>query len=609
MWQFPLIVTPDFFLSISNTPMTLYAGNLPAEFNGVATALNGYSSQINLTCALGATKPPAQCAIVPATLVPSASGTQFTVTASDQPGDYMFKAAGIDSHSVKRDSPITLNIVDFTLTPPSPNSITVEPGASSIPVKFQVTAQGAFDGTVNLSCAGLPTGATCDFQPASATPTANSPVAVILTVNTTPNAAAGTYPITIQGSASNGPTKTQGLSLTITLDYSLAISNPLLTSYVNAPLQFNGTLTTLNGYNSPVNLSCGAGAPPTCSAAPTPLTPTQSGAPFTVTVSSGQCGIFDFNIVAKGTDPLAVSHTFPVSFHATSFSPQDYTLSISNSPQTARISTPATFSGTLTGTSCYIFPVKLSCGSDAPPTCNPSPAAVTPTVSGAPFTVAVSSNVARTYDFVIAGVGTDPQAIQHTSQATFISTTGSRSSFSFTLEPPSSLQSLPAGQPAVYDLELVTSGGKFPSSAALAYSNNCPPLSTCSLSLKQVSKGSGDTHLTFTITTTAPVLADTHFGHALRPPIYALWLSLPGLIVAFGLRRRRQRRKRYVLFWLLALIVPVLWLGMACGGGLQGSGTGGNGQAGTPSGTYIMTVSGTMSGLPQQTAQVQLTVN
>src|ERR1022692_2405794 len=234
---------------------------------------------------MGATKPPAHCSIVPPSLVPSASGAPFTVTASDQPGDSMFNAAGTDSHSVTRDSPITLNIVDFALTTPSPASVIVEPGGSSGPVKFQATAQGSFDGTVNLSCAGLPAGATCNFQPASAIPRANRPVAVVLTVETASSTAAGIYPITIQGSVSNGPTKTQVLTLNITLDYSLAISNPLLTSYVNAPVQFNGTLATLNGYSSPVNLSCGSGAPATCSAAPTPLTPTEGGAAFTVTVS------------------------------------------------------------------------------------------------------------------------------------------------------------------------------------------------------------------------------------------------------------------------------------------------------------------------------------
>ena len=607
IWQFPLIVTPDFFLSVSNTPLTLYSENLPAQFSGLATALNGYSSQISMTCAKGATQPPTQCSIDPPNLVPSARGTAFTVTASDLPGNYMFNASGTDLHSVMRDSPITLNVVNFSLTKPLPDSVTVEPGNSSGPVKFQVTAQGAFDGTVNLSCAGLPAGATCNFQPSSANPTANHSVPVILTLKTDPSTAAGSYPISIQGSVSGGPTAPpQELTLNVTLDYSLAISNPSLTSFVNAPVQFNGTLTTLNGYSSPVNLSCGAGAPATCSAAPTPLPPTAGGAAFTVTVSSGQCGIFNFNIVAKGTDRLAVTHTFAVTFTANSFAQQDYTLSLSNSPQTSKINTPAVFEGTLTGTSCYIFPVNLSCGSGAPPSCRPSPTAVTPTVIGAPFSVVVSSNVAQTYSFVIAGSGTDSQKIQHTAQATFISTNGSRSSFNFSIQPPSSLRSLPAGQPAVYDLELATSGGKFPSSVALAYTNNCPPLSTCALSLTQVRKGSGDTQLTFTITTTAPVLASAQSAR-LRASIYALWL--PGLIVVFGgLRRARKQRKRFALFWLLALMVPLLAMGIACGGGLQGNGSG-NGQAGTPTGTYIMTVSATMDGLPEQTAQVQLTVN
>jgi hypothetical protein len=153
----------------------------------------------------------------------------------------------------------------------------------------------------------------------------------------------------------------------------------------------------------------------------------------------------------------------------------------------------------------------------------------------------------------------------------------------------------------------VTSGGTFPSSAALAYSDNCPPLSTCALNLTQVGKGSGDTQLTFTITTTAPVLAD---ARSTRLAIYALWLALPGLMVTFGgVRWRRGQRKRLALLLWLTLMVSMLWLLSGCGRGLQGSGAGGNGQAGTPAGTYIMTVSATMSGLPQQTAQVQLTVN
>jgi hypothetical protein len=608
MWQFPLIVTPDFFLSISNTPMTLYVSNLPARFNGLATSVNGYSNQINMNCAKGTTNPPAHCSIAPATLVPSARGTPFTMMASDQPGDYLFNASGTDLYTVTRNSPITLNIVDFALSVPSPNSITVEPGTNSGPIKFQVTAQGSFDATVNLSCAGLPTGATCNFQPASANPTANRPVAVILIVETTSSAAAGTYPITIQGSVSDGPTKTQGLSLTITLDYSLAIGNPLLTSYVNAPVQFNGTLTTLNGYKSPVNLSCGAGAPPTCSAAPTPLTPTQSGAGFAVTVSSSQCGTYNFNIMAQGTDPLATLHVFPVTYSATSYTTPNYTLEITPGSLTSPVNTAAIFNGTLQGTNCYNSSVNLSCGSNAPPMCKASPPVLTPTASGAAFTMTTNSNVAQTYSFNIASVGTDPNTSTHFFLAVFTST------FPFALTSTPGAQSLTAGHTATYDIDVAPSAGTFPGNVALN-SDGCPSLSTCSFSSTQVDKGSGNTHVTFTIATAAPTSAA---ARRLSPPIYALWLSLPGLIVVLGgLGQRRQQRRRFAVLLLLTLMVPILWLEIACGGGLQGGGTGGSGgpgqsgtggKPGTPAGSYPITITATM-GSSVQTARVTLTVN
>jgi len=214
--------------------------------------------------------------------------------------------------------------------------------------------------------------------------------------------------------------------------------------------------------------------------------------------------------------------------------------------------------------------------------------------------------VAQTYNFNIASVGTDANKTTHSFLLAFTSTgSGSGSGFAFTITSNPDTESVPAGQPAIYDLDVAPTGGKFPNNVTLAFSGNCPPLSTCALSSTQVSKGSGDTHVTFTITTTAPVIATLRRARG-GSSISALWLSFPGLIVVLcGVGR--NRRKRFVGFFVL--IVLGLWLEVACGGGLQGNGNGGNGQAGTPSGTYTMTVSGTVNSLPQQTAQVQLTVN
>ena len=248
-------------------------------------------------------------------------------------------------------------MVDFSLTAPSPQGITVGPSSTSVPVSFQVAGQGSFNDTVNLSCGNLPSGATCNFLPSSSVnPTSRSPVAITLTVTTTANATAGTVPITINGSVTDGPTKTQSLSLTITLDYSLVISHPSLQAYVNSTVNFNGVLTSLNGYNNVANLSCGAGAPPTCSAAPESVVPTTSGAPFIVTVGSGQCGTYNFDVEAAGTDTLKTSHSFPVTFVANSYTAPNYTLDVIPDSQTAAVNTAVIFSGTLQGTDCYNSP-------------------------------------------------------------------------------------------------------------------------------------------------------------------------------------------------------------------------------------------------------------
>ena len=159
-----------------------------------------------------------------------------------------------------------------------------------------------------------------------------------------------------------------------------------------------------------------------------------------------------------------------------------------------------------------------------------------PTVSPAtpaPFTVTVSSDVDQTYNFNIVGVGTDRLQRQQQKLVTFTSTGGSGTrGFSFTLTPASSIQSLPAGQPAIYILDVVPSGGAFPGNATLAYSSNCPPLSTCSLSPTQVSKGSSQrTQVTFTITTTCSGYRDV----APRPQISRLCVVafVPGIARSF----------------------------------------------------------------------------
>ncbi|MGH9498234.1 MAG: hypothetical protein ACRD3L_03760 [Terriglobales bacterium] len=600
LWQFA--VTPAFVPSVAGTPMTAFPSQLPAHFSGTVL-FYGYTDSVNLSC-----QPPplASCTVQPTNVTPASPS--FTITASGPVGSNAFvvKGVGTDPDQLTATAPFTLNVVDFALSAPSPNHVTVPPDDTSPPVKLQVSASGPFNQTVNLSCGGLPAGAVCIFQPTNeVNPTSTKPVNIVMNVTTTAKTPPGTFPVTINGAVANGPTKTQNLSLTVTSDYALAISNPSITALETTNAMFNGTLTSLNGYNSPVNLSCGPGSPPTCTAAPAIVTPTVDGAAFAVTVSSPQCGQYNFSILAKGTDPLATSHSSPVTFVSTSLAQPDFTLAINNPTLSADLGVGANFNGTLTATACYGFPVTLSCGSGSPPSCSATPRILIPTISGAPFVVTVSSNQTATYNFDISSQGTDPLLIQHVALVAF--TSGGNSGSGFTFSNNSGPESVRAGQSATYDLAVAAVKGKLPDPVTLTVSG-CPAASTCTLTPTEVPAGKANGAISLKIQTSAPVTR-------LEPDItrvlsrYALWLSFPALMFT---TTGWPGRRRMGLFLSLGLLLGLLCCALSCGGGgLQGSALS-DPQPGTTPNTYLVTIAAAMNaapGSPTQTVVAVLTVN
>lgn len=322
LWQYPIKTTPYFVLSVTPSAMTIF-GTQQAKFSGQAIALNGYQGQVNLTCT--GSSSPSTCSFAPNPVAPTSSGAPFTLTASGADGAYSFNAEGIDANRLKFDFPLTLNIVDFALMSPSPSSVSASTPNSSPPVQFQVKAFGPFSGTVNLACSGLPNGAACNFQPSNAVnPTQSNPVDVTMTISTSSSTPTGTFPVTIAGTTTGGPQETQGLTLTVTnlADYSLAITPTSQTApetAKGAQATFSGIMTALNGYDSPVNITCvaGATAPPSCTANPASPTPTAGGTIFTVTAKSDVVASYQFKILATGTDSPAIQHSQNVSFTTT----------------------------------------------------------------------------------------------------------------------------------------------------------------------------------------------------------------------------------------------------------------------------------------------------
>jgi hypothetical protein len=114
------------------------------------------------------------------------------------------------------------------------------------------------------------------------------------------------------------------------------------------------------------------------------------------------------------------------------------------------------------------------------------------------------------------------------------------------------------------------------------------------LSSASVTPGSNSAEITIGISTTAPT---THAAAlSSHRTFYGFWLQFSGLGL-FGLvltGSKHRVRRTAVLLVLLLIICAGLVVMVGCAGG---TGIGPQGQPGTPSGTYTITVNGTSGGL------------
>lgn len=188
--------------------------------------------------------------------------------------------------------------------------------------------------------------------------------------------------------------------LVATPDYQITVSNSQLDAFPSQTALFNGTLTAVKGYSSPVALSCGTGAPGTCTfPLGNPITPTDGGAAFSISMNSGVAATdYAFNVHGVGSDSNIISHDAPVTLRVVDFTLGAPTPSTVTAQQGATSNTTAfvvSAQGSFTGA------VVLTCQGSviaAGATCNFSPSATVHPTSGSPvnesLTISVPANIA-----------------------------------------------------------------------------------------------------------------------------------------------------------------------------------------------------------------------
>ena len=363
------------------------------------TASGGYSGTVALSCLPAGT--PETCAFAPQILAPTTAGTPFAVTlGSTTTGAFGFTISGTDG-TLTNATPAEMLTV--TAAGPAPDfAIAVTPTSISTAVNQNVTLNGtltALNGYlsgVDLSCtAGAP--ATCKITPPNQVPSVGgAPFTVTLG-----SAAAGTFNFTIQGTDGTltHTTPTETLMVTpmgTSPDFSIAVNATPNSTIVNQNVTWTGTLMALNGYMNNVTLTCTVGAPGTCSFAPQVVTPTAAGTPFTLTLGNATAGTFNFTI--QGTNGT-LTHATPTE----TLTVGDFQIALTPTPNSVGVSPQSVvWYGTLTALNGFIGNVTLTCTAGAPEICIPS-GPVTPTSTGARFSVTLGNQTSGIFNFAILG--------------------------------------------------------------------------------------------------------------------------------------------------------------------------------------------------------------
>jgi hypothetical protein len=244
---------------------------------------------------------------------------------------------------------------DFSISA-SPSSASVSTG-SSVNDTISVGGLNGFSSPVTLACSGLPSGASCAFNPASVSPNSN-PATSTLTISTASGTAANTYNVTITGT-SGSLSHNASVSLTVgtTANFSISVTSPV-TVAAGSSIASTVSISPANGFNGAVNLACSAGLPTGAACSFSPASATGSSTLSITTTAATPIGSYPITVTGTSgslTNPATVTLTVTAgggSFSLSTPSPAAATVAAGSS---------ATFTATVTPTGSFSGTVTLSC--------------------------------------------------------------------------------------------------------------------------------------------------------------------------------------------------------------------------------------------------------
>jgi subtilisin family serine protease len=256
VWLPSTTPAPDFTFTLDVPAQIALPGQM-ATFTGIVTPSTGFSLPVTISCA-GSAPPSCNSETVAAVT----GGTPFEIQASSAAiGTYTFQlsAQSDDAPHNSHQQPVTLNVVDYAISAPAPQTLTIPDGGSGT-VSFSLSASGSFNTAVTLSCEGLPIGSSCAFSPSKLVNlAAGASVPVSSTVTVPPKTTLAGYSVQIIASA-GGVTETRRQPLALMVqanpDFLFSSQQPALESIGGTPAYGNIGLGAVDGFSGSVALTC-----------------------------------------------------------------------------------------------------------------------------------------------------------------------------------------------------------------------------------------------------------------------------------------------------------------------------------------------------------------
>jgi hypothetical protein len=403
----PLILSVVNFGLTTPSPVTVTAppGGAAPLVSFQATAQGAFNQSVTLSCSLTPSIAGAICAFTPGTVVSPTSTSPVNVTAAvnvpagTSAGNY---TVTVQATTPGAPAPMTTSftlavtgIQDFTVNS-STSGQTVAAGQTTAPYNLTIAPTGAsFSGLVTLSCSGIPTGALCDFTPASVVPESNT-VSVALIIATSAGTPGGNYTVTITGT-SGSISHSVAVSLTL-ISFQLAVSQAFPAT-ADAGSQQTAKVSLMPSYSGLVNATCDASAfSGQCSITPANSVPITAGIASTLTLT--------VNIPNSAAPQVSNSYNVNLTVTDSSGQPsqllplpltviQDFAVAAPSTTQTITAGQSVNYNLSVlpapTGSS-FANTVSLACsGAPLISLCSFTPASVTPGNSSAAVVLTIST--------------------------------------------------------------------------------------------------------------------------------------------------------------------------------------------------------------------------